>query len=366
MKSDRSVIIGFQLRQAREFLQLEPEDIANEINVSAQDIINWEEEQARPNLKQLEELAEIYGREIDYFLKETPPLPGKIEFRFKPAKYLREVSKETLKVLGKFDELCRTSNEFEELLEKKIKITLPKFKETDIPKEAAQSLRKLFNVGNKPLRYLNLRNILENMGLRIFELPILGDEFSGFSYWHPEYGPCILLNANEMQGRRNFTLAHELAHLIYKHGHSVCNISLESAERIGNLEYKANQFAVELLLPESGVIEDFRRRNLSTTPTERELANMAYSKWGVSIQALGYRLENLGLIKRGHTDTLFEVSKPAFLRRPKEPKWERQLGKRFIEISFEAYRKGLISSGKLANSLGITIRKTFEEIAKRT
>ena len=70
-----SIIKGAQLRKARELLQLAPEEVAPELNVTRQDILDWEGERAQPTLKQLEGLAKLYGREIDYFLKETPAPP---------------------------------------------------------------------------------------------------------------------------------------------------------------------------------------------------------------------------------------------------------------------------------------------------
>lgn len=85
---------------------------------------------------------------------------------------------------------------------------------------------------------------------------------------------------------------------------------------------------------------------------------------GVSLQALGYRLEGLDLIEKWYTDKLIEA--PPHFRQPKTPRWERQLGKRFVETAMEAYHMGLISSGKLSHSLGLTVRKTLEEITKRT
>ena len=97
-------------------------------------------------------------------------------------------------------------------------------------------------------------------------------------------------------------------------------------------------------------------------PSEAELGKMA-GKWGVSIQALGYRLENQGLIAKGYIDTLFEP-KP-FFRRPRIPKWQRQMGKQFVEETFEAYKKGLISAGKVASGLGITVREAMKEIEQR-
>lgn len=357
-----SIIIGSQLRQARELLQLTLEEAAQEIKVSPQDVGEWEKEKLRPNLRELEELAKLYGREIDYFLRKTPSPPEKIEFRGKPEQSLKELSRETKIVLARFDELCRTALEFEKLLNRKREVKLPHLEETDRPEIAAQGLRKKFDVGDKPLP--DLRNRLENEGVRIFELPVPEDAFSGFSFWHTEYGPSILLNAKESKGRRNFTLAHELAHLLYGQGTSLCYIPSKISIAHGRIEYKANQLAIELLLPESGVMEDFRKKNFSTTPSEDELAQMAYYKWGVSIQALGYRLENLALVKKGHIDTLLET-RPKYFRPSKTPSWERRLGKPYVETSIETHRKGFISLGKLASSLGITVRKTVEEVEKR-
>ena len=360
-----SVIIGAQLRKARRLLQLTSEEVAHELNVIPQDLLNWEEERSQPTLKQLEKLGELYGREIDYFLRETPAPPEKIEFRGKLGQSLKELPKEAKIVLARFDELCRTALEFENLLNKKREVKLPRFEESVHPKTVAQSLRRKFNAGNKPLP--NLRERLEGEGVRIFELPAPDDAFSGFSFWHAEYGPCILLNAREPKGRRNFTLAHELAHLIYDHGSSLCYIPLKFGEHLGDFEYKANQVAIELLLPELVVKKDFGRRNLSRTPSENQLAYMAYRKWGVSVQALGYRLENLGLIKREHTDTLLET-KPHFRGKkgPRTPGWKKQLGKEFVETTLDAYQEGLISTGKVASGLGITVREAMKEIEQRS
>jgi Zn-dependent peptidase ImmA (M78 family)/DNA-binding XRE family transcriptional regulator len=361
--SKEGIIIGAQLQRARELLQLTPEEVAQELAVNPEDIIDWEKGESKPNLKQLEYLAKLYGREIDYFLRDTPAPPEKIEFRGKPGQSLRNLSKEAKIVIARFDELCRTALEFESLLSKKQEVRLPRFNESDPPDVVARSMRRKFDVGEKPLP--DLRNHLEEQGVRVFELPVPEDFFSGFSFWHSEYDPCILLDAKESKGRRNFTLAHELAHLVYTHGSSLCYIPIKFREITG-LEFKANQVAVELLLPELGVAEDFRKRNLSRTPSEKYLAPIAYYKWGVTIQALGYRLENLGLIEKGHIDTLFEP-KPHYRGKkgPRTPGWEKQLGKRFVETSIEAYQKGIISIGKLAHTLQIPIEKAMDKVEQK-
>ncbi len=342
-------------------LQLTLAEVAQDIHVSPSYIEKWESGTEAPNVKQLEALAKLYGREIDYFLKESPSPPPQIEFRGKPGQSLKNLSKETKIVIARFDELCRTALEFEGLLQKKHEVKIPHFKKSDSPDLVAETLRKKFGVDNKPIPHL--RDLLEKVGVRIFELPVPNDEFSGLSFWHSEYGPAILVNAKESKGRRNFTLAHELTHLLYDDGSSVCHIPVFFPQTIENIERKANQSAVKLLLPEAGVKEDFKKKNLSRTPSERELGQMA-GKWGVSFQALGYRLEELGFIEKGHTNQLAEG--PPHFRFPKTPRWERQLGKQFVITAMATYKKGLITSGKLSHALGITLRKTLEEVARRT
>ncbi|MHA1629771.1 MAG: helix-turn-helix domain-containing protein, partial [Candidatus Heimdallarchaeota archaeon] len=357
------LIIGAQLYKARETLQLSVKEIAQELNIAPEEILNWEGGLSKPSLKQLENLSQFYGREVDYFLKETPDPPEKVKFRSVTQQSLKHLSKEARIVIAKFDELCRAAFEFENLLGEKLELKISQLSKFIPPQSLAQELRQRFRLEDKPIR--KLRNLLEEEGIRIFELPVPDNRFSGFSNWHPDYGPCILINSKEAWGRRNFTLAHEYAHLLYGHEPSVCEISLTTIQTSNvKVEQIANQFAVELLLPESGVRIDFRQYNLSRRPTERELGQMA-GKWRVSIQALGYRLENLNLIEKGLINSLWE-GKPRHFRRSAMPTWERRLGKKFVEMALKAYYSDKISIGKLSHSFGIPIRKAIEKVAQQS
>ena len=76
----KNLIIGTQLRRARKFLFLSAYDVASDSRlaaVSSRRILRWEKEEEAPTLRQLEILADIYGREIDFFLKDTDELPKK-------------------------------------------------------------------------------------------------------------------------------------------------------------------------------------------------------------------------------------------------------------------------------------------------
>lgn len=361
MTSEGRLILNTQLRQAREVVQLGHEEAANCLGIQPNEIIDWETGRTKPSLRQLERLAELYGREIDYFLKETRGLPAEVQFRSTTKQSFQELSHEARVVIAKFDDWCRTAYELENILGKARPPDIEHVSSDKSPLDLAREQRERFGLNQKPVS--KLRDRLTKRGVHILELPVPQGQFSGFSYWHDDYGPCILINAREVPGRRNFTLAHEYAHRLYGHAPLVCDISEETAATSTGDERLADIFAVEFLMPAEPIYEDFARRDLSETPSIQDMGRMA-GRWYVSVQAMGYRLEDLNLIERGHTNELLASYQPPHPRPPKTPRWERRLGKTFVSNVLEAYYKDYISLGKLAHSLDIPLRKALE-IAER-
>lgn len=114
----------------------------------------------------------------------------------------------------------------------------------------------------------------------------------------------IWVNAREAQeapGRRRFTIAHEL-------GHWVCQC-LEGrtapmycrSDEVGppdgdtrQLEREANVFAAELLMPKAAVCKEF-----GESPRLQHMA----ARFGVSEDAIAWRLYNFGLVESRPTET---------------------------------------------------------------
>jgi len=359
---EESLILSGQLGKAREFLGLLLGDVANRLQVREVDVATWEAGVARPSLQQLERLAELYGRELDYFLRETPAPPARIQLRSTTKHSLAELPDEVRLVFAQFDELCRTAYEVEVTLGRVHTVEIARVPGGTSPLDLAKRHRTLLGLGDKPAT--KLRDCLAKKGIQVFELPVPGNQFSGFSYWHDTYGPCILINESELRGRRNFTLAHEYAHILYGHEPSVCDISEVREIKLGEEERLCNAFAVELLLPVDPVTRDFERRGLSRMPSLQEVGRVA-GKWCVSIQAMLYRLEDVGLVEKGHADTVLRVyvPQPPRVRRVRGWKWRkrrRMLGEVFVSDVVNAYQEGHISLGKLAHSLGVPIREALE------
>ena len=99
----------------------------------------------------------------------------------------------------------------------------------------------------------------------------------------------IYVNAQNAPTRRRFTIAHELGHYFLRHegNDELKYLDLRSTKSTPE-EIAANQFAAELLIPESELRKEY---NKLLFPTVEALAKI----FNVSKQAMKYRLSNLRL-----------------------------------------------------------------------
>jgi Zn-dependent peptidase ImmA (M78 family) len=105
--------------------------------------------------------------------------------------------------------------------------------------------------------------------------------------------PEIYVNGNDSKNRRRFTCAHELGHYVMRTSVGELNEEWEfidlrdpiSAEGNKPDEIWANKFAAALLMP---------RELVEKLHGDLNLATLAY-EFGVSTDAMGFRLDSLGL-----------------------------------------------------------------------
>lgn len=64
-------MLGEKLKQLRKSRSLKQDDIAHLFGVSRGSVSNWEKGRRKPNIKQLEVLANFYNVSLDYFAEET-------------------------------------------------------------------------------------------------------------------------------------------------------------------------------------------------------------------------------------------------------------------------------------------------------
>lgn len=131
----------------------------------------------------------------------------------------------------------------------------------------------------------------------------LPDDLSGFLV-HEEGRTIIGVNSRQAKARQTFTIAHELGHFVLHPSANFVDRKLiyfrdsRSHDAIDFREMQANEFAADLLMPERFISPHLAGRSVDLEDDEF-LANLA-KKFGVSPQALTFRLLNLNLANQRH------------------------------------------------------------------
>lgn len=359
---DKILVLKAQLIKARESLGLERGEVADKLGIDEENLINWEKGESEPPLEVLWNLAELYERSTDYFLFQAPALPERLSFRLERRKAMQDLPQEVRRVIVRFDELCRAEAEIEQALQKPRKILFEPVTSDYSPQELADKERRRLGLNDQPIR--DLHKLLTSQGVRIFMLPIPdipANELSGLSWWHETYGPCIFINARNKLGRRSFTMAHEYAHLLRADPPTVCAFMLDIPD-----ERFANQFAAVFLMPAVGLerlyIQLMGQRG--RVPSDTELSILA-DDYGVSLEAMGRRLEYLDLIPKGTTELRiaeWQKWKPAHFRTARGPRWRRQLGEEFVSLALQAHSGGHVSLSKLVQYFGQNVRTVMKVV----
>jgi Zn-dependent peptidase ImmA (M78 family) len=148
-----------------------------------------------------------------------------------------------------------------------------------------------------------VETIVEALGLEVRRAPAEGD-LSGFLYRdRQEKTAAIGVNSTHPTSRQRFTLGHELGHYLLHdrdgiHVDRRFNIKLrnaKSSQGTDDEEKEANLFAAELLMPERMLKAELAVIEQLDLEDEASLVRLA-EKYAVSVQALSFRVANLGLV----------------------------------------------------------------------
>jgi len=355
--------VGQQIRRARESIGLRPEEAAKHLGLNPDTLRAWEEGREQPSFDELCDLGDLYGRSLDYFLRDVAPSAAPLRLRLREGG--ADLSSEARRVLVEWEELCRQRTELEDVSGRSRRISIPERPLGEEPRSVAEAERIRFELGQGPVH--GIRDVLEGQGVYVFELPIRTPEFSGCSQWHDSYGPCILANARDILGRRNFTVAHEYYHLlVHRREAHACAIDIltETGE-----ERAASRFAAALLMTREGLDRDLRAtRERRRLESPRDYAPLA-TKWHVSVEALLHALKDFRLLPREKAVSLLRewASTPRLFRTrrgtARPTRWQRrlkQLGSHYTQAAVGAYHEGHISLSRLSQYLGIDIREARE------
>lgn len=215
----------------------------------------------------------------------------------------------------------------------------------------ASKIGNMLSLGSKPA--FSLQKVME----QVLQIKILFVELSDFgsaaSTVHPEFGAAVIVNNEEAPWRINFTLAHELFHIIT--WDTLSPAEMENNEPFfSEIEKKADRFASALLLPEAEIRQELAKRVIEQKLPYSDIVDLA-REFGVSTSALLYRMANLRLMPWEKANELAKNDELAMIDRRirKDSTNEAPVSERFILLAVKCLRKGLISRGKFAEILGI-------------
>lgn len=186
----------------------------------------------------------------------------------------------------------------------------------EVEQNAIEVFQKYITKGNS---HKKLNDIMQAENIKYKEVPVTDNNFIG-ALTKANNGQVYIFANSKIDniGRKNFTIAHELGH--YFLGHYLTNNALycnekvireESFEGI-DIEREANYFASCFLMPKDKIISAFKSMlyysKKSITNDFLLVTNSSYGIWrkfcsdftkryGVSEQALRFRLSTLKLVK---------------------------------------------------------------------
>ena len=152
--------------------------------------------------------------------------------------------------------------------------------EKNTPEKIAELVRKKWNVPAGEID--NLGKLLEQQGIIISSFDFGTERVDSRSMLTDDQYPIIFLNRSLLGDRQRFSLAFELGHLIM---HTFTTVPHER-----DINHEANLFAAEFLMPGKDIVKDFR------DGVTLSLLGELKRKWKVSMIALLYRADDLGLL----------------------------------------------------------------------
>lgn len=322
---DRRIFNGKRLKNARLFRGLTLTELADRTGISKQSLSLYENERNTPEHERVQTLAATLMFPYEFFFQtdawETVTEVTYFRSLVSATKMDRTAQSVKLEYVAKMYEVLLNYIDFPHLNLPEVPFdgTDDEFDDKGIEntqqqiESIAQQLREFWGIGDAPIT--NLQFLLEKNGIIVTGFDTQEDKIDAFSQRTivgngDMYFIAVALGQRP-EGRIRFDMAHELGHILL-HPWSE-NLELITKEEFKSREKQANMFASTFLLPKSSFSKD-----VQAYPTDLKYYQFLKKKWKVSIQAMVYRSNQLGII----TDNQFQymmrqISKNGW--RTKEP-----------------------------------------------
>lgn len=277
-----------RLKEARLYRKMTIEELANSIGVKKQAVSQLENGKTTPEYNNLFLLSEALRFPIDYFLEENAGTTsiGNTYFRAPFTSNKKDLNAQRIKAqYVSFIHNCLS--EYVDFLP----LNIPHFDEVDDIERIANRTRDFWGLGREPIS--DMVALLERNGIIVSEFSTEGKTIDAFYQYGEMLGHeyyCIVLGTDKLTfARRQFSAAHELAHiLLHERNNDIDELNREDFRK---REDEANKFASAFLLPRETFAHDL-------LPYGNKLNHYIElkRKWKVAISAMIMRAFDLSLI----------------------------------------------------------------------
>ena len=366
-------MIGEKIKSLRESEALTQEEIAVKVGVSKEFISMVESGKRNPSLEVLSKIASVFSKEASYFMDTKRE-------DFALALRTAEVDEKDKEEIRKFKEFCEDYYFLEEATGEILHPIAPiypdppssilsNFSQTyQYSEKLALDERRRLSLGEEPIRDIFL--LMETQGVRVVRMNMEESPVDGAFIYSRDKGAFMLINSSQSKGRQFFTAAHEYCHYLKdrEKGCPICQVITNgSGEPKKPIERIANLFAANFLMPEASVsklVSLYAKNRLEA----KEVVQLK-RYFGVSYQAMLYRLKDLRFIRRPKLQELLEtdpakVEEALFGFTEESVKEPERLSERYCKLAVQAYTERTISFEKLAELLKLDLVELKERLSK--
>jgi len=231
-------------------------------------------------------------------------------------------------------------------------------------KEARYFKKKLGLTNDSPI---DIETVLSDLNVLTVFRP-MSPEFSGMAL-KVDDNRFILINTNHSIGRQNFTICHELYHLFIQEDFSSMICEVGNFNKKNPIEFKADYFAAQLLMPSFGIIDLIPPNELREDQITEQTLLKIESHFKCSRKALLHSLKLSKFITSQTFDSfLIDVKKGArkygFDTDIYSPTKDSRVIGDYAKLAVLAYEQEKISFTKRVNymlDIGIDIEDSIDE-----
>lgn len=262
---------------AREVRNMKQGELAEKIGMSATNLSKIERNEIGIADNVVEQIAMATYFPVHFFLQPGNILPENLSYRRR-----QNVPQKLITPINSRINIIKKHVQF---LTRGLHIQLPELPEAEVtetnnPAKIANKLRQKWNMQDGAIG--NLIKLLEQKGIIISGFNFGTERVDSRTIFTDDKFAVMCFNNSLPGDRQRFSMAYELGHLIM-HTHKRASFKRD-------ILHEANVFAAAFLMPEKEIKADFK--NGISIPLLAELKK----KWKVSMIALLYRADDLGLL----------------------------------------------------------------------